>query len=292
MIKATPSSVLAVVLIVVFSCWTVEVCALNVQSTGMGNLNDQSTYFENMFNEDAGTYRSMSGNVVGKLRSKVSKRGHIELMPSFKDKALTTSSRVGCSFAIGFRSHFTPAVYGASCMCGRRGRGRLYTLQDSVKTCVSSCMATHHGSVCSAHDLHSGFENEFSACCSGCGGKRSILAVTSSLFTNFRGRFLGCIAQDNKPSGCEIEVDQLSSFAVPNIHNQCKCGTKSTGRSFVVCESMKICMDPCMSADEGQSCDQSTIVSSALSQFQTCCNTCDGHLLSSTLGSTTYTSCI
>lgn len=291
MIQATRSSVLAAVFVLVLSYCTVQVSSVSMQSNGVIIEHDQSSSFHNTFHEDPGQYRSASSKFGGKMRSKVSKRGHIELLKSPEDKSLTLSTRVDCSFKIGHRTYYNPTSYGATCMCGSSGRGRVYAMEDAVRSCVTKCMKTHHGSVCLADDLHSGFEDEFSACCAGCSGKRSTINVTSSTSQTFSGRFRGCIA-DEKPPACEIEVDQLSSLVLPNIIKRCKCGGSSSGRVFVVCESMKSCMEPCMSADEGQQCERSTIIPAAISQFTTCCNTCSGHVTSTTFGSTTYTSCI
>lgn len=291
MVHSISSSVLISVLFLSLSYYTVRVSSQGFQTNDGVTSHEESSSFGNELLNHPDDYSSISSEVTDKMGSTVSNRGHAVITLPTAHNALPSSSSQSCNFTIVPRTSFQPNVYGAYCTCDGIGRGRLYAIEDDVKDCVQTCMTTHHGAVCSAGERYAGFEDEFSSCCTNCSGQRSIIDVTHNRATGYRGRFTGCIAAAN-PVDCQIEVGTSSSLALPNIQKSCNCGRLSSGRIFGVCDSLKTCMEPCMTTDQGNSCDRSTVVSTATSNFTTCCNTCSGHLVHAKYGSTIYTSCM
>lgn len=274
----------------IFYC-TGQVSSEELQTNEGITTYDESSFTDDVIHEDTAQYRFVSSDLSREHGSKISQTGHVLLPGRSGQKSLTTSIRMGCTYNIRRRWNFQPNVYGATCVCPNRSRGRMYAMDDTVKTCVKSCMLTHQGNICLRSELHSGFEDEFSTCCSSCNGRRSIIDVTNVRRPRFRGRFQGCVAAP-RSTACRIESTSFPSLVLPNIHKKCKCGRSSSGRIFVVCDSLKRCMNPCMSGDEGNICKRSTITSLATSQFLKCCNTCTGHIVQAKYGPITYTSCI
>lgn len=212
-------------------------------------------------------------------------------------------NRQPCTFSVGQATYFTPTVYSAMCMCGSSGRGRAYALDSAVESCVSSCMMGHNGDVCLASQYHGGFNDEFSDCCTNCGGQEGFMTVTTTYPSSFVGNFKACLAatptptptptpSSSPPPPCVIDVVQGSHPSIPHLTKKCVCSGYSTGRTFAVCGSVQQCMDTCMSVDEGDACSTSTIIPAALTLFASCCNTCNGNSVTVGFGSVTYTGCI